>query len=179
MKVHILITCHIYPALWLCMLFSCGMFWLLAFLWPNILYLCTGSYPSWHKAVWDLGSGLQLFYLQRGCIEPEKEVKCLTVWKSYPPICVPCKLFICCRLFYHNLSETFVSFCHRVEAVCPRVAELNPYVHVDMSSSVLDDNTDLSFLRKYQVCRSISKLWVWPWCMGNFVKQFLLFLDWN
>lgn len=38
----------------------------------------------------------------------------------------------------------------RVEAVCPRVAELNPYVHVDMSSSALDDNTDLSFLRKYQ-----------------------------
>ncbi|XP_029000723.1 ubiquitin-like modifier-activating enzyme 6 [Betta splendens] len=38
----------------------------------------------------------------------------------------------------------------RVEAVCPRVAELNPYVHVDLSSSALDDNTDLSFLRKYQ-----------------------------
>ncbi|KAG8014818.1 Ubiquitin-like modifier-activating enzyme 6, partial [Nibea albiflora] len=38
----------------------------------------------------------------------------------------------------------------RVEAVCPRVAELNPYVHVDMSSSALDNNTDLSFLRKYQ-----------------------------
>lgn len=40
---------------------------------------------------------------------------------------------------------------HRVEAVCTRVAELNPYVHVDISSSVLDTNTDLSFLRKYQV----------------------------
>lgn len=39
----------------------------------------------------------------------------------------------------------------RVEAVCSRVAELNPYVHVDTSSSVLDNNTDLSFLRKYQV----------------------------
>lgn len=39
----------------------------------------------------------------------------------------------------------------RVEAVCPRVAELNPYVHVDMSFSALDDNTDLGFLRKYQV----------------------------
>ncbi|XP_030003372.1 ubiquitin-like modifier-activating enzyme 6 isoform X1 [Sphaeramia orbicularis] len=38
----------------------------------------------------------------------------------------------------------------RVEAVCPRVAELNPYVHVDMLSSALDDNTDLSFLKKYQ-----------------------------
>ncbi|KAF3687627.1 Ubiquitin-like modifier-activating enzyme 6 [Channa argus] len=38
----------------------------------------------------------------------------------------------------------------RVEAVCLRVAELNPYVHVDMSSSALDDNTDLSFLKKYQ-----------------------------
>lgn len=38
----------------------------------------------------------------------------------------------------------------RVEAVCPRVAELNPYVRVDMSCSLLDSNTDLSFLRKYQ-----------------------------
>ncbi|XP_062285260.1 ubiquitin-like modifier-activating enzyme 6 isoform X1 [Scomber scombrus] len=38
----------------------------------------------------------------------------------------------------------------RGEAVCPRVAELNPYVHVDLSSVALDDNTDLSFLRKYQ-----------------------------
>uniref|UniRef100_A0A8C6NP69 E1 ubiquitin-activating enzyme n=1 Tax=Nothobranchius furzeri TaxID=105023 RepID=A0A8C6NP69_NOTFU len=38
----------------------------------------------------------------------------------------------------------------RVEAVCPRVAELNPYVQVDASSVPLDDNTDLSFLRKYQ-----------------------------
>ncbi|RVE76414.1 hypothetical protein OJAV_G00007330 [Oryzias javanicus] len=38
----------------------------------------------------------------------------------------------------------------RVEAVYPRVAELNPYVQVDMSSCPLDDNIDLSFLRKYQ-----------------------------
>uniref|UniRef100_A0A3Q3W5P7 Ubiquitin-like modifier-activating enzyme 6 n=1 Tax=Mola mola TaxID=94237 RepID=A0A3Q3W5P7_MOLML len=38
----------------------------------------------------------------------------------------------------------------KVEAVCPRVAELNPYVHVDMSSSALDYNTDLSCLRNYQ-----------------------------
>ncbi|CAL8331686.1 unnamed protein product [Merluccius merluccius] len=38
----------------------------------------------------------------------------------------------------------------RVEAVFPRVVELNPYVHVEKSSSTLDDNTDLSFLRKYQ-----------------------------
>uniref|UniRef100_A0A672IN73 Ubiquitin-like modifier-activating enzyme 6 n=1 Tax=Salarias fasciatus TaxID=181472 RepID=A0A672IN73_SALFA len=37
-----------------------------------------------------------------------------------------------------------------LKVVCPRVAELNPYVHVDISSSALDDNTDLSFLRKYQ-----------------------------
>ena len=41
--------------------------------------------------------------------------------------------------------------CSRVEAVFPRVVELNPYVHVEKSSSTLDDNTDLSFLRKYQV----------------------------
>ncbi|XP_061762844.1 ubiquitin-like modifier-activating enzyme 6 isoform X1 [Nerophis ophidion] len=38
----------------------------------------------------------------------------------------------------------------RAEAVCPRVAELNPHVHVDMSVSPLDDNTDLSFFQKYQ-----------------------------
>uniref|UniRef100_A0A674NBJ8 Ubiquitin-like modifier-activating enzyme 6 n=1 Tax=Takifugu rubripes TaxID=31033 RepID=A0A674NBJ8_TAKRU len=38
----------------------------------------------------------------------------------------------------------------RVEAVCSRVAELNPYVHVDISSSILDNNTDLRFLQKYQ-----------------------------
>uniref|UniRef100_A0A667Y7U3 Ubiquitin like modifier activating enzyme 6 n=1 Tax=Myripristis murdjan TaxID=586833 RepID=A0A667Y7U3_9TELE len=38
----------------------------------------------------------------------------------------------------------------RVEAVYPRVAELNPYVHVDVASFTLDNNTDLSFLRKYQ-----------------------------
>lgn len=45
--------------------------------------------------------------------------------------------------------------CYRVEAVCPRVGELNPYVHVDMSSCPLDDNIDLSFLKKYQVSRHI------------------------
>ncbi|KAM9793063.1 ubiquitin-like modifier-activating enzyme 6 [Neosynchiropus ocellatus] len=38
----------------------------------------------------------------------------------------------------------------RAEAVCPRVAELNPYVQVDMSFSALDVNTDLTFLRNYQ-----------------------------
>ncbi|XP_074544060.1 ubiquitin-like modifier-activating enzyme 6 [Halichoeres trimaculatus] len=47
-------------------------------------------------------------------------------------------------------KEDVLSQRMRVEAVCPRVAELNPYVHVDMSCSPLDDNTDLSFLRKYQ-----------------------------
>ncbi|XP_074486264.1 ubiquitin-like modifier-activating enzyme 6 [Sebastes fasciatus] len=47
-------------------------------------------------------------------------------------------------------KEDVLSQRRRVEAVCPRVAELNPYVHVDMSSSALDDNTDLSFLVKYQ-----------------------------
>uniref|UniRef100_A0A3B1IMX7 Ubiquitin like modifier activating enzyme 6 n=1 Tax=Astyanax mexicanus TaxID=7994 RepID=A0A3B1IMX7_ASTMX len=38
----------------------------------------------------------------------------------------------------------------RVEAVHPRVAELNPYVQVGVSSVVLDDSTDLSFLLNYQ-----------------------------
>uniref|UniRef100_A0A8D0ALZ6 Ubiquitin-like modifier-activating enzyme 6 n=1 Tax=Sander lucioperca TaxID=283035 RepID=A0A8D0ALZ6_SANLU len=47
-------------------------------------------------------------------------------------------------------QEDVLSQRRRVEAVCPRVAELNPYVHVDMSSSALADNTDLSFLGKYQ-----------------------------
>ncbi|XP_070839263.1 ubiquitin-like modifier-activating enzyme 6 [Chaetodon trifascialis] len=52
------------------------------------------------------------------------------------------------NFFIH--SEDVLSQRRRVEAVCPRVTELNPYVHVDMSSSALDENTDLSFLRKYQ-----------------------------
>ncbi|KAM9362971.1 ubiquitin-like modifier-activating enzyme 6 [Symphorus nematophorus] len=47
-------------------------------------------------------------------------------------------------------KEDVLSQRRRVEAVCPRVAELNPYVHVDISSSALDNSTDLSFLRKYQ-----------------------------
>ncbi|XP_034714026.1 ubiquitin-like modifier-activating enzyme 6 [Etheostoma cragini] len=47
-------------------------------------------------------------------------------------------------------QEDVLSQRRRVEAVCPRVAELNPYVHVDLSSSALADNTDLSFLGKYQ-----------------------------
>ncbi|XP_044202747.1 ubiquitin-like modifier-activating enzyme 6 [Thunnus albacares] len=47
-------------------------------------------------------------------------------------------------------KEDVLSLRTRGEAVCPRVAELNPYVHVDISSSALDLNSDLSFLRKYQ-----------------------------
>uniref|UniRef100_A0A8C1SSJ7 Ubiquitin-like modifier-activating enzyme 6 n=1 Tax=Cyprinus carpio TaxID=7962 RepID=A0A8C1SSJ7_CYPCA len=38
----------------------------------------------------------------------------------------------------------------RVEAVHSRVAELNPYVQVSVSTDVLDENTDLSFLKRYQ-----------------------------
>ncbi|KAG5848075.1 ubiquitin-like modifier-activating enzyme 6 [Anguilla rostrata] len=38
----------------------------------------------------------------------------------------------------------------RVAAVHSRVAELNPYVQVHQSSSSLDQNTDLSFLKNYQ-----------------------------
>ncbi|XP_043971300.1 ubiquitin-like modifier-activating enzyme 6 [Gambusia affinis] len=53
-----------------------------------------------------------------------------------------------CNFFIHN--EDVLSHRSRVEAVCPRVADLNPYVQVDMSSLPVDDNTDLSFLRKYQ-----------------------------
>ncbi|XP_061535073.1 ubiquitin-like modifier-activating enzyme 6 isoform X2 [Phycodurus eques] len=52
------------------------------------------------------------------------------------------------NFFIHK--EDVLSQRKRAEAVCPRVAELNPYVHVDTSTSPLDDNTDLSFLLKYQ-----------------------------
>uniref|UniRef100_A0A673KU55 Ubiquitin-like modifier-activating enzyme 6 n=1 Tax=Sinocyclocheilus rhinocerous TaxID=307959 RepID=A0A673KU55_9TELE len=38
----------------------------------------------------------------------------------------------------------------RVEAVHSRVAELNPYVQVSVATDVLDENTDLSFLKRYQ-----------------------------
>ncbi|XP_054633903.1 ubiquitin-like modifier-activating enzyme 6 isoform X2 [Dunckerocampus dactyliophorus] len=48
------------------------------------------------------------------------------------------------------LKDDVLSQQKRAEAVCPRVEELNPYVHVDTSVSPLDDNTDLSFLRMYQ-----------------------------
>uniref|UniRef100_A0A8C1ZMX9 Ubiquitin-like modifier-activating enzyme 6 n=1 Tax=Cyprinus carpio TaxID=7962 RepID=A0A8C1ZMX9_CYPCA len=37
-----------------------------------------------------------------------------------------------------------------VEAVHSRVAELNPYVQVSVSTDVLDDSTDLIFLKRYQ-----------------------------
>lgn len=60
-----------------------------------------------------------------------------------------------------SVSYTF-SYILRVEAVCPRVAELNPYVHVDLSSSALDDDTDLSFLSKYQVRYCFSQSGLWP-----------------
>uniref|UniRef100_A0A8C5I8K7 Ubiquitin-like modifier-activating enzyme 6 n=1 Tax=Gouania willdenowi TaxID=441366 RepID=A0A8C5I8K7_GOUWI len=53
-----------------------------------------------------------------------------------------------CNFFIHK--EDVFNQRRRVEVVCPRVAELNPYVHVDTSLCPLDDNTDLSFLRKYQ-----------------------------
>ncbi|XP_067297895.1 ubiquitin-like modifier-activating enzyme 6 [Pseudorasbora parva] len=38
----------------------------------------------------------------------------------------------------------------RVEAVHSRVAELNPYVQVSVSTDVLDESTDLNFLKRYQ-----------------------------
>lgn len=44
--------------------------------------------------------------------------------------------------------------------MCPRVAELNPYVHVDMSSSDLHDNTDLTFLSRYQVSDFFKEVFV-------------------
>uniref|UniRef100_A0A8C3TM51 E1 ubiquitin-activating enzyme n=1 Tax=Catharus ustulatus TaxID=91951 RepID=A0A8C3TM51_CATUS len=39
---------------------------------------------------------------------------------------------------------------NRAEATLPRIAELNPYVHVAASTVPLDETTDLSFLKHYQ-----------------------------
>ncbi|XP_062349731.1 ubiquitin-like modifier-activating enzyme 6 [Cinclus cinclus] len=39
---------------------------------------------------------------------------------------------------------------NRAEATLPRIAELNPYVHVAASTVPLDESTDLSFLKHYQ-----------------------------
>ncbi|KAK1175090.1 hypothetical protein AOXY_G2728 [Acipenser oxyrinchus oxyrinchus] len=38
----------------------------------------------------------------------------------------------------------------RVETVYPRIAELNPYVQVNISTAPIDTTTDLSFLKQYQ-----------------------------
>lgn len=126
--------------------------------------VCVGGHASRHKAVWDLGSGVQLLYPQRGRVEPEKEVECLNSHSLTPVIQLHCKLnsYISICLSLSRSYPPFITFYHRVEAVCPRVAELNPYVHVDMSSSALDDNTDLSFLRKYQVSCYFSASGLWP-----------------
>uniref|UniRef100_A0A8C5TZL5 E1 ubiquitin-activating enzyme n=1 Tax=Malurus cyaneus samueli TaxID=2593467 RepID=A0A8C5TZL5_9PASS len=45
---------------------------------------------------------------------------------------------------------------NRAEATLHRIAELNPYVHVAASTVPLDETTDLSFLKHYQVCHSQS-----------------------
>ncbi|XP_023668301.2 ubiquitin-like modifier-activating enzyme 6 isoform X1 [Paramormyrops kingsleyae] len=47
-------------------------------------------------------------------------------------------------------EEDVLSQMKRVEAVHSRIAALNPYVQVGKSSCVLDEGTDLSFLKKYQ-----------------------------
>uniref|UniRef100_A0A3B3SSI9 E1 ubiquitin-activating enzyme n=1 Tax=Paramormyrops kingsleyae TaxID=1676925 RepID=A0A3B3SSI9_9TELE len=47
-------------------------------------------------------------------------------------------------------EEDVLSQMKRVEAVHSRIAALNPYVQVSKSSCVLDEGTDLSFLKKYQ-----------------------------
>ncbi|XP_067106739.1 ubiquitin-like modifier-activating enzyme 6 [Osmerus mordax] len=52
------------------------------------------------------------------------------------------------NFFIHQ--DDVVNQRRRVEAVHPRVAELNPYVHVETSSCPLDDATDLNFLKRYQ-----------------------------
>ncbi len=69
--------------------------------------------------------------------------------KFDPPYCV--------SVPYHSLYflkmciNHTIFFSIRVEAVHSRVAELNPYVQVIVSTDVLDESTDLSFLKRYQV----------------------------
>lgn len=41
----------------------------------SVYSVCAGSHPSRHKAVWDLGSGLQLLHPHRRCVESEEKVK--------------------------------------------------------------------------------------------------------
>lgn len=143
------------------MLADCKGPFLTAFSQPIFLYsVCTDSHPSRHKAVWDVGSGLQLLHSQRGCVEPEEEVKYSTWLKDWNS---KCKFLLPFTTFSFFELNFVVTFYYRVEAVCPRVAELNPYVRVDMSCSPLDSNTDLSFLRKFQV----SRLWVWYWMLNS------------
>ncbi|KAL4640255.1 ubiquitin-like modifier-activating enzyme 6 isoform X1 [Arapaima gigas] len=47
-------------------------------------------------------------------------------------------------------EEDVLSQRTRVEAVHPRVSDLNPYVQISKSNCILDEKTDLSFLRTYQ-----------------------------
>lgn len=133
-----------------------------AFSQPVFLYsVCTGSHPSRHQAVWDVGSGLQLLYSQRGRVEPEEEVKYVAWLTGWNRKCIFLPAFF--DFFFFFFFNFIITFFYRVEAVCPRVAELNPYVRVDMSCSLLDSNADLSFLRKYQV----STLWLWWWTSNS------------
>lgn len=52
----------------------------------------------------------------------------------------------------HENSESCCFF--RAEATLHHIAELNPYVHVAASTVPLDETTDLSFLKQYQVCQA-------------------------
>ncbi|MBN3315778.1 UBA6 enzyme, partial [Atractosteus spatula] len=52
------------------------------------------------------------------------------------------------NFFIHE--EDVLSDKARVEAVYPRIAELNPYVQVNTSNATLDETTDLSFLKQFQ-----------------------------
>ncbi|KAL1024009.1 hypothetical protein UPYG_G00050240 [Umbra pygmaea] len=53
-----------------------------------------------------------------------------------------------CNFFIRQ--DDVINHRNRVDAVHARVAELNPYVHVDTSNFSLDLSTDLSFLKRYQ-----------------------------
>lgn len=87
--------------------------------------LCAGSHSSWHKGVWDLGPGLQLFYPQGGRAEPEKEVRRLIERdRAYGHLCTH---YTCSSLIFLTTPSWFASqggsslhSCRRVEPIRPR-----------------------------------------------------------
>ena len=48
---------------------------------------------------------------------------------------------------------------YRAKASLPRLAELNPYVSVKASTQPLDMNSDLAFLRDFQVRKIVKEVY--------------------